>query len=183
MSDLQVEARNGHALCIPGVVQVIQIYLLSSCPEDRPKDLLVFSSENSGASAGGSQPGSCALTLDHRQCKMSLLLFWLYSISPSCDLKQIVLISLFTRSQACLGELSFCQHPLSSCSLAKGTPAKKKASLSLAVTAERGSLLTVSAYKQTSVLSDTDLIYFLSPIHWCYVSFHYCMNCSSGSSL
>lgn len=52
MSDLQVEARDGRALCIPGVVQVIQIYLLSSCPKDRPEDLLVFASENSGASAG-----------------------------------------------------------------------------------------------------------------------------------
>lgn len=71
---------------------------------------------------------------------MSFALFWLYSISPRCDLKQTVFISLFTRSQPCLGELLFCQHPLSSCLLAKGTPAKKKASLSLVVMAERGSL-------------------------------------------
>lgn len=30
---------------------------------------------------------------------------------------------------------------------------------------------------------DKDLIHFLSPIHLCYVSFPYCTNCSSGSSL
>lgn len=105
-------------------------------------------------------------------------------MSPSCDLKQTVFISLFAGSQPYLGELSFCQHPLSGFSLAKGTPAKIKRHLSASRWQLRGALCyRDAAYKQTSLWPDTDLICFLSPIHPHYVSFPSCTNCSWGLSV
>lgn len=106
-----------------------------------------------------------------------------FGVSPSCDLKQTVFISLFTGSQPYLGELSFCQHPLSGCSLAKGTSAKEKGISQPRGDSWEGLSATDSAYEQTWLGPDQDLIPLLSPIHSCWASFPDCTNCSSGSSL
>lgn len=106
-----------------------------------------------------------------------------FGVSPSCDLKQTVFISLFTGSQPYLGELSFCQHPLSGCSLAKGTSAKEKGISQPRGDSWEGLSATDSAYEQTWLGPDQDLIPLLSPIHSCWASFSDCTNCSSGSSL
>lgn len=113
-----------------------------------------------------------------------LALFWLFSVCPSCDLKQTVFISLFTGSQPYLGELFILPAPVIRLLTSKRDVSQGKRHLSEWWWQLRGALCCRdSAHEQTAAGPDEDLIPFLSPIHSCWVSFPHCTNYSSGSSL